>query len=105
MNTLANLNKITFSELIKKEKGLVILNFIAEWCGPCKILSPILETISKEEKVKVIRVNVDENPDLAFEFGITSVPVTMFLDEGSRVFQINGMRSKEEFREKIKELR
>ncbi|WP_294703708.1 thioredoxin domain-containing protein [uncultured Fusobacterium sp.] len=105
MNTLVNLNDLTFSEHIKKEKGLIILNFIAEWCGPCKILAPILETISKEESIKVFKVNVDENPDLAFEYGITSVPVTMFIDEGSRIGQINGMKSKEEFREKLNEFR
>lgn len=105
MNTLIDLNDLTFSEHIKEEKGLFILNFIAEWCGPCKILAPILETISKEESIKVFKVNVDENPDLAYEFGITSVPVTMFMSGGSRVYQINGMRSKEELREKLKELR
>lgn len=105
MNTLVNLNDLTFSDCIKNEKDLFILNFIAEWCGPCKILAPILETISKEESIKVYKVNVDENPDLAHEFGITSVPVTMFMAGGSRICQINGMRSKEELREKLKELR
>lgn len=105
MNNFINLNDTTFSEYITREKGLVILNFIAEWCGPCKIMAPILETISKEESIKVFKVNVDESPILASEFGITSVPVTMFLDEGSRVCQINGMKSKEELREKLKEFR
>ncbi len=105
MNNLIKLNNLTFSDYIKKEKELFILNFIAEWCGPCKILSPILETISKEESINVYRVNVDEDPELAYEFGITSVPVTMFMSGGSKIYQINGMRSKEELREKLKELR
>ena len=80
MNTFINLDDTTFVEQLKKEKGLVILNFIADWCGPCKIMSPILEMIAKEECIKIFKVNVDDSPNLAVEFGITSVPVTMFMD-------------------------
>ncbi|MBU3843192.1 MAG: conjugal transfer protein TraF [Candidatus Fusobacterium pullicola] len=105
MNTLINLDDTNFSESIKDEKGLIILNFIADWCGPCKIMTPILETISKEESIKIFKVNVDENPNLATEFGITSVPVTMFMNAGNKICQINGLKSKEELREKLYELR
>ncbi|WP_291259057.1 thioredoxin domain-containing protein [Fusobacterium sp.] len=105
MNSLINLNDTTFSEYLNREEELVILNFVTEWCGPCKMLLPILETISTEEKIKVFKVNVDENPNLAYEFGITSVPVTIFFDEGNKICQLNGMRSKEELREKLRELR
>ena len=102
MNTFINLDDTTFVEQLKKEKGLVILNFIADWCGPCKIMSPILEMIAKEECIKIFKVNVDDSPNLAVEFGITSVPVTMFMDDGNRIGQINGIKSKEEFKRKIK---
>ncbi|WP_286033512.1 thioredoxin family protein [Fusobacterium necrogenes] len=105
MNTLMDLDDITFAENIRNEKGIVILNFIADWCGPCKIMSPILETIAKEEKVKIFKVNVDKSPDLAIKFGITSVPVTMFMNSGSKICQINGLKSKEELKEKLYELR
>lgn len=100
-----DLDDITFAENIRNEKGIVILNFIADWCGPCKIMSPILETIAKEEKVKIFKVNVDKSPDLAIKFGITSVPVTMFMNFGSKICQINGLKSKEELKEKLYELR
>lgn len=85
MNTFINLDDTTFVEQLKKEKGLVILNFIADWCGPCKIMSPILEMIAKEECIKIFKVNVDDSPNLAIEFGITSVPVTMFMDDGNKI--------------------
>ena len=96
MNTFINLDDTTFVEQLKKEKGLVILNFIADWCGPCKIMSPILEMIAKEECIKIFKVNVDDSPNLAVEFGITSVPVTMFMDDGNKICQINGLKSKKE---------
>lgn len=105
MNTLIDLDDITFAENIQKEKGIVILNFIADWCGPCKIMNPILEMIAEEESVKIFKVNVDESPNLAVEFGITSVPVTMFMDSGNKICQMNGLKSKEELREKLYELR
>lgn len=105
MNTFINLDDTTFVEQLKKEKGLVILNFIADWCGPCKIMSPILEMIAKEECIKIFKVNVDDSPNLAVEFGITSVPVTMFMDDGNKIYQINGLKSKEELKEKLYEIR
>lgn len=105
MDTLISLDDITFAEHIQKEEGIVILNFIADWCGPCKIMNPILEMIAKEERIKIFKVNVDESPNLAVEFGITSVPVTMFMDSGNKICQMNGLKSKEELREKLYELR
>ena len=105
MNTFINLDDTTFVEQLKKEKGLVILNFIADWCGPCKIMSPILEMIAKEECIKIFKVNVDDSPNLAVEFGITSVPVTMFMDDGNKICKINGLKSKEELKEKLYEIR
>ncbi len=105
MSTFINLDDTTFAERIKKEKGLVILNFIADWCGPCKIMNPILEMIAREESIKIFKVNVDDSPNLAIEFGITSVPVTMFMDDGNKIYQANGLKSKEELKEKLYELR
>lgn len=105
MNTLINLDDTTFDREMEQEKGLVILSFTAEWCGPCKIMTPILETISNEERIKIFRVNVDDSPNLTFSFGIDSVPATIFMLEGDKICQINGLKSKEELREKLYELR
>ena len=105
MNTLINLNDINFSEYMTKEEDLIIFNFVTEWCGPCKMLTLILETISQEENIKVFKIDVDENPNLTSIFKITSVPVTIFLDKGKEICQFKGIKSKEELKEKLKELR
>ena len=68
-------------------------------------MSPILEMIAKEECIKIFKVNVDDSPNLAVEFGITSVPVTMFMDGGNKICKINGLKSKEELKEKLYEIR
>ena len=73
-----------FDEVIKKDK--VVVDFYAEWCGPCKMLSPILETVSKEMNLDTYKVNVDEVEDVARRYGIMSIPtviifckITLFL--------------------------
>lgn len=69
-----------FDEVIKKDK--VVVDFYAEWCGPCKMLSPILETVSKEMNLDTYKVNVDEVEDVARRYGIMSIPtVIIFLKE------------------------
>ncbi|WP_410208769.1 thioredoxin family protein [Fusobacterium sp.] len=105
MNSLINLDDLTFKEKIKNENELVIINFSAEWCGPCKIMNPILEAVSREENIKIFRVNVDDSPNLACEFGVDNIPVTIFLRSGNKVYQADGLKSKEELREKLYELK
>ncbi|MGC8538395.1 MAG: thioredoxin [Candidatus Micrarchaeia archaeon] len=70
-------------EVIKSDKPVVI-DFWAEWCGPCRILSPIIDEVSNEYagKVKFVKVNVDDNPQLAEKFSIMSIPTTMLFDHG-----------------------
>lgn len=105
MNSLINLDDLTFEEKIKNENELVIINFSAEWCGPCKIMNPILEAVSREENIKIFRVNVDDSPNLACEFGVNNIPATIFLRSGNKVYQADGLKSKEELREKLYELK
>lgn len=105
MNNLINLDDITFKEKIKNENELVIINFSAEWCGPCKIMNPILEAVSREENIKVFKVNVDDNPNLACEFGVDNIPATIFFRSGNKLYQVDGLKSKEEIREKLNELK
>ena len=95
MSSLINLNEITFKEEVINNKGIVIVDFWAEWCGPCKVLAPILEEISEEGKVKIYKVNVDENPSLAGQFGIKSIPTMVVFENGIRVDQVVGLRPKE----------
>lgn len=101
MNSLINLDEMTFEKEVINNKGIVIVDFWAEWCGPCKVLAPILEEISEERKVKIYKVNVDENPSLAGQFGIKSIPTMVVFENGIRVDQVVGLRPKEEIKEKL----
>lgn len=101
MSGLINLNEITFQEKVIESKGKVIVDFWAEWCGPCKLLSPILEEVSNILDIKIYKVNVDENPSLAGQFGIKSIPTIVIFDDGVRVKEVVGLRPKEEIIEKL----
>ena len=85
-----------FDDEVLKAKGLVLVDFWAEWCGPCRQLIPILEEISKEmgDKVKICKVNVDESPDKAAEFGIRSIPSVFLFKDGKQVDFKVGLNTK-----------
>ena len=101
MSGLINLNEITFQEKVIESKGKIIVDFWAEWCGPCKLLSPILEEVSNILDIKIYKVNVDDNPSLAGQFGIKSIPTIVIFDDGVRVKEVVGLRPKEEIIEKL----
>lgn len=101
MSGLINLNEVTFQQEVIEGKGRVIVNFWAEWCGPCKLLIPILEEVSDILDTKIYKLNVDENPSLAGQFGIKSIPTMVVFDNGIRVKEVVGLRPKEEIIEKL----
>lgn len=74
----------------------VLVDFFAEWCGPCKAQSPILKEIASElgEKVKVIKIDVDKNPEIAMKFHIQEVPTLMVFKNGRQMFRQSGMMTK-----------
>ena len=84
MTEILNLNQSNFSTIIHNEKKLILVDFWAEWCAPCKMLAPILEEISKdlEEKILICKVNLDENQDLASKFSIKSIPTLLLFENG-----------------------
>ncbi len=86
-------------EVIKE--GIWIVDFYADWCGPCKMLAPILEQI----KENVLKINVDEHEDLAQEFGVMSIPTVIFFKNGEEKNKIIGFRSKEEILKLIEEVK
>ena len=81
-----------FNELVKE--GTIIVDFWAEWCGPCKMIGPVLEEIAEEEGVKLIKINVDENKELSSAFNLTSIPAIMLYNDGVRTKSITGAKPK-----------
>jgi len=76
---------------------IIIVDFAAEWCGPCKTLGPILDTVAQENPdVQVVKVDVDENSDLSVEYGIRSIPTVFIFKSGELVNKFVGVKSKEE---------
>ena len=76
-----------FSENVLNSKGLVLVDFWAEWCGPCRQLGPILEAIDEEmgESVTIYKMNVDDSPETASQFGIRSIPTMFLFKDGKQV--------------------
>ena len=96
------INSSEFSGLLQEDK-LLVVDFFATWCGPCKKLSPTLDEVSEElgEQVNIVKVDVDESEDLAMNYGIRSVPTVLFFQNGQQVDKFVGALPKSEIVAKI----
>lgn len=94
---LIEVNKNNYEEEVLNYNGKVIIDFNAEWCGPCKMLAPVLEEISEEKtKIKFVSINVDMNEELASSFNIMSIPCVVLMENGKEVKRSIGLVPKVE---------
>ena len=94
------LEKNNFNELVKE--GYHLVDFYAEWCGPCQMTGPVLESI--EDKIDIIIIDVDKFPDLAQEYRVMSIPDLMIFKDGEKILESVGFQSKEDLEEVINNL-
>ncbi|MEO5358266.1 MAG: thioredoxin [Nitrospirae bacterium YQR-1] len=96
----------TWDSEVLQTQGLVLVDFWAVWCGPCRMVAPIVEELAREfvGKVKVVKLNTDENPDIASKYKIMGIPTLMFFRNGDKIDQLVGAVPKAQLKEKIQTL-
>lgn len=95
--------KDNFHEVVAQEAKPVLVDFWATWCGPCRMVSPIVDELSEElsDSIKVAKVNVDEEPELASQFGVMSIPTLVLVKGGAVAATSVGARPKEDIRKQL----
>jgi thioredoxin 1 len=94
-----------FNEIINNSHKLVVVDFFAEWCMPCLMLSPVIEELAEKMKdVKFVKINTDDNQEISKKYGISSIPCLIIFKEGEEIERLIGAQDGDELEEKIKGL-
>ncbi len=94
---LISVTKENFQEVVENAEGIVLLDFWASWCGPCKMIAPYVEEVAQErDDITVGKIDVDAQPELAIKFGITSIPTLVVMEKGKVITQALGYRPKQD---------
>ncbi|MCU9808156.1 thioredoxin [Paraclostridium sp. AKS46] len=96
------INTGNFRGAVEDNQGVVVVDFFATWCGPCKMLAPVFESVSEElNNAKFVKVDIDESLELAQKFGISTVPTMMIFKDGKVVDKLVGFMPKESLKAKV----
>jgi thioredoxin 1 len=103
MADAVHLTEKNFDETLAQHDGLIMVDFWAEWCGPCRAIAPVLEELARDSagRVTLAKVNVDENHGLAARYAIRSIPTVLFVRQGKVVDQLIGAVPKAKIKEKL----
>tara|TARA_B110000305_G_scaffold159205_1_gene176073 strand:+ start:132 stop:455 length:324 start_codon:yes stop_codon:yes gene_type:complete len=103
MAEISDVTDATFESEVLKSATPVLVDFWAEWCGPCKAIAPIVKEIADDngDKLKVVKINIDESPQTPGTYGIRSIPTILMFKDGQVVSQLSGARPKGDFQELV----
>jgi thioredoxin 1 len=106
MSLIKEVGADNFQSEVIQASGPVVIDFWAEWCGPCRMLAPIVERVAEKlgDRLKVVKCNVDENPEIAARYGIKGIPNLIFFNQGRVVEQAIGFMSEAQFMAKATEV-
>ena len=101
--SISQLSEATFAEEVNAATEAVLVDFWAEWCGPCKMIAPILDELASEQagKLKIAKVDVDDNQGLARQYGVQSIPTMIVFKDGAEVHRMVGARGKAQLLEDL----